>query len=216
MRIVSIQVGLPQKRIDGAREWRSAIDKRPVAHAALSALGLAGDGQADHRYHGGPERAVLAFCAEHYPIWRKELRRPEFAFGSFGENLTVSGLSESEACIGDVYAQGEARMQVSQPRVPCVKLERHLGVPGSLRRALETGRTGVYLRVLAPGTLEPGELAVLERPFPGLTVAVANEALQEPLTPAADALRACPLLSDGFRAALEARAERARFFGGGR
>ena len=209
-RILSIQVGLPRQRRDGELVWRSAIDKRPAAGSvALSAEGLAQDGVADRRYHGGPERALLAYCAEHYPGWREELGRPDLAHGAFGENLTVSGLAEEEACIGDVYAQGAARIQISQPRLPCVKLARHLGAPGIVARALETGRSGIYLRVLEGGALEAGELLLVQRPCPGVTVAMATRARLEPLTADAEAVRACALLSEGFRDVLHKRRDAA-------
>src|SRR5437899_1869213 len=90
--LLSVQVGLPQNRKTGAVSWRSAIAKRAVAGpVVLGPLGLEGDAHADPRFHGGPERALLAYCAEHYQDWRAEVGK-DLGAGAFGENLTVSGL----------------------------------------------------------------------------------------------------------------------------
>src|SRR5690348_14549611 len=95
-RILSLQVGLPKKmtmelRVDFRHpNWTSGIFKSPVAGPVWCGnLGLAGDGQADLDNHGGPHRAVLAYAADHYPIWRSELQLPDLPFGGFGENLSV-------------------------------------------------------------------------------------------------------------------------------
>src|SRR5437868_3597371 len=108
MRVLSIQVGLPQNlpaaKASG-KPWRSAIVKQVVSGpVALGLEGLAGDGQADRRFHGGPERALMAYASEHYPLWREELGRESLPAGSFGENLTLEGLTEAQASIGDVLA----------------------------------------------------------------------------------------------------------------
>ena len=161
--ILSIQVGLPQ--ILGSpladdpaeRTWRSAILKLPVPGSVLvGRTNLEGDGQADLRLHGGEDKAVYAYPAEHYPLWQAELDLAELPYGGFGENLTVSGLLEFEVCIGDVYQAGEVQLQVTQPRGPCWKLARRWGIPDLAVRFTQTGRTGFYLRVLQEGLLAAG------------------------------------------------------------
>jgi MOSC domain-containing protein YiiM len=176
--ILSIQVGLPQtlgypQADDPAeRTWRSAILKLPVSGPVwASRTHLEGDGQADLRVHGGEDKAVYAYASEHYPLWRAELDLDEMPFGGFGENLTVSGLLESEVCIGDVYRAGDVRLQVSQPRGPCWKLARLWGVNGLEKRFSASGRTGFYLRVLQEGELRALTPVWLEeRPAPEWTV----------------------------------------------
>src|SRR5437867_1743706 len=92
-RVVSIQTGRPRPFETHGHKWLSAIDKQPVSGPVqLTREGLAGDAQADRRVHGGPEKAVLAYCADHYPAWREELGRPELGPGWFGENLTIERL----------------------------------------------------------------------------------------------------------------------------
>ena len=39
---------------------------------------------------------VLAYSADHYRKWRRELGIPEMPFGAFGENLTIEGLTAYE------------------------------------------------------------------------------------------------------------------------
>src|SRR4051794_14150347 len=94
--VTSIQVGRPRtfNGPDG-KAWRSAIAKEPVlVPLALGPEGLEGDSQVDRRYHGGPERAVLGYCEDHYAEWRQELSAPGLGPGSFGENFTITVLSE--------------------------------------------------------------------------------------------------------------------------
>lgn len=162
--LVSIQVGKPVRRgLKDAedpmeRAWYSGIYKEPVEGAIyLGRTNLMGDGQADKRFHGGLNRAVLVYSADHYPLWREELDRMDLAPGMFGENFTISGLSEENVCMGDVYAVGEAEVQVSQLRAPCWKLARRLGRRDIVERVLLNGRSGWYLRVMQEGHVEPGQ-----------------------------------------------------------
>src|SRR5580765_350121 len=90
---------------------------------AVTRLGLDGDEQADLTVHGGPEKAVYAYAAAHYPQWAAAFPQLEghFSAGAMGENLTVSGLAEDGICVGDVHQAGSALLQVCQPRQPCFK-----------------------------------------------------------------------------------------------
>lgn len=149
----------------------SGIDKRPAAGpVAVTAAGLAGDRQADRRHHGGPDKAIHHYPFDHYAAWRGE--HPDLAPrlaapGAFGENLSTLGLTEAEVCIGDVFRLGSARVQVSQARQPCWKLNLRFGEPAMARRVQSLGRTGWYYRVLEAGQVAAGDrLELLERPHP--------------------------------------------------
>jgi MOSC domain-containing protein YiiM len=162
-----VSVNVAQPSVVGTRHGRpilSAIGKRPVNAATLhlGMLNLEGDRQADLRVHGGPAKAVYAYPGEHLPRWNDEFegvprdlsaKLDRFGPGSFGENLTTSGWLEDEARLGDVWSWGEALLQVTQPRSPCFKLAMATGRPKLIKRFVETGRTGWYLRVLRPGTV---------------------------------------------------------------
>lgn len=169
--LLSIQVGLPAEH--GAdsisdKVWESGIFKYPVSGRVwLDTLNLQGDKQHDLKNHGGTFRAVLAYGAARYPVWQAELGRAELPYGSFGENLTVSELTEESVCLGDVYAVGEAKLRVSQSRYPCWKLARRLDVHDMTARVESRGWGGWYNQVLQPGYVQAGDaFQLLERPYP--------------------------------------------------
>jgi len=184
MKLLSIQVALPREhgRADASsameRAWTTAFFKEPVAGPVfLGRTNLDGDRQGDLQHHGGPDKAAMAYAAAHYPLWHEELGR-ELPHGGFGENFTVEGQDESTVCIGDVYAIGEARVQVSQPRVPCWKIARRWGIKDLSARVQRTRRTGWYLRVLLEGHVAPGdEIVLLDRPHPEWTVLRASDVI---------------------------------------
>lgn len=152
----------------------SAIAKSAVAGAVhLGTEGLVGDAQADRRVHGGAEKAVHHFPAEHYaslaaafPAARNLLP------GGLGENISTRGLTENEICIGDVFALGSARIQVAQPRSPCWKIDHRAGCEGLAAHIAERGIAGWYYRVLKPGEIAAGESLIhLQRPVGALSLA---------------------------------------------
>lgn len=210
-KLVSIQVALPAEHgTPGAaraieRPWTTAFFKEPVAGPVwLGSTNLEGDRQADLKHHGGPDRAVLAYAAGHYPGWRAELYL-EIPHGAFGENFTVAGMDEAAVCLGDVYEVGGAVVQVSQPRIPCWKIARRWQVKDLSARVQRSGRTGWYLRVLREGEVQAGdEMRLVDRPYPEWTIARANAALYtRPAVEAeVSALATCPGLAPSLRAAL--------------
>jgi len=123
MRIVSVNVGMPREVAWKGMTARTGIFKEPVdGPVMIDKLNLAGDSQADLTVHGGEEKAVYAYPAEHYEYWRHELPDVSLSWGMFGENLTTEGLSEDTLCVGDRLSIGSTVLQVTQPRVPCYKL----------------------------------------------------------------------------------------------
>ena len=122
--------------------------------AAIGKLGLKGDQQADLAVHGGPDKAVYAYSAEHYPWWKEQLPGVELPYGAFGENLTIAGLNDNEVCLGDEYRAGTARLQAIQPRLPCFKLGLRFNDPGLVKRFAQSLRLGIYFRVLEPGRVQ--------------------------------------------------------------
>jgi len=156
--------------------------KSPVAGpVSVTPEGLAGDRQADRRYHGGAEKALHHYPAEHYA--RLAQRFPEradvLAPGVLGENLSTRGWTEANACIGDVFRAGSALVQLSQPRQPCWKINHRLDVDGASLFIVRECITGWYYRVLETGMIAPGDAFTLaERPNPTLTVATFIAATQ--------------------------------------
>ncbi|MES2706655.1 MAG: MOSC domain-containing protein [Verrucomicrobiota bacterium] len=194
------------------KPWRTGFYKAPAeGELWLGYEGFRGDEQADRRYHGGPEKAVCVYPAEHYPHWRRALSLPDLDSGAFGENLTVTGLIETAVSIGDVFTLGGARVQISQPRQPCWKLARRWRVKDLAVQVERTGFTGYYFRVLRHGPVRAGDGLTLEdRPFPGWTIQRCNEIMHHQTSDreAAEALAGCPLLSSSWKDSLWARAQR--------
>ena len=183
--IVSIQVALPRTYGSAAAAdphdqlWTTGFFKQPVSGPVfVSRMNLAGDGQADLEHHGGVDKAVLAYSADHYPQWQEELNDPALPFGGFGENLTITGLDEHSVCIGDTWQAGEVVFQVSQPRQPCWKLSRRWRTGDLAARVIANGRSGWYLRVLTEGVISSGcAISLVERPHPEWTVARASDVM---------------------------------------
>lgn len=169
-------------------------------------LGLEGDHQADPVHHGGHDKAVHLFSQEHYGWWRGPLgdhallERP----GAFGENLATRGAVEDGLCIGDRFTLGSAMLEVSHGRQPCSKLNHRFGQADVLARAVQSGRCGLYLRVIREGEAQAGDvMALIERPLPDWPVSRVFALLiqgghkRDPAGTAA--LAAMPLLAEAWR-----------------
>lgn len=169
-RLVSINVATARVIEVGGRRVASAIGKRPVdAPVAVHALGLDGDEQADLAVHGGLAKAVYAYPVEHYPVWRTLRAQARVALwdeplppGAFGENLTLAGLLEADAFVGDrLCFEGGVELVVSEPRRPCAKFDAAMGFRHASKMMAQSGQCGFYLQVVVPGTLAPGERFVV-------------------------------------------------------
>lgn len=146
------------RRLDGEGQ-SSAIYKHPAdGPLQLGSEGLCGDAQADRRVHGGPEKALHHYAAENYA--RLAERFPAIAAllqpGSIGENVSGSGWDERNVHIGDIFRLGGARIQVSQPRSPCWKIDHRYATAGVAGFIAEAGLTGWYYRVLESGEVARG------------------------------------------------------------
>lgn len=160
---------------EGHADVLSGIVKAPqTGKVWLSINGLQGDEQGDRTYHGGPEKALHHYAAEHYPYWRS-LYAPgpvEMVAGAFGENVSTVGMTEQDVFIGDVYRVGSELVQVSQGRQPCWKLNRLLRREDAAAVMQASGATGWYYRVLQDGWIATGDLfELIERPQPAWPMA---------------------------------------------
>jgi len=145
----------------------TGIFKQPRTDAlVIERNGLVDDAQADLRVHGGPEKALHQLPIEHYDLFRARFpgNAAQFVAGSLGENFSTQGWREEDVCVGDVYALGTARVQLSQPRTPCWKIDARHGVDGLTLLIERLGVAGWYYRVLAPGLVQKGDtISLLER-----------------------------------------------------
>ncbi|MDP8976892.1 MAG: MOSC domain-containing protein [Actinomycetota bacterium] len=182
-RVVTVNVGLPREVTAERRTVTTAIWKAPVS-GRVRAIGtnLEGDEQADHRYHGGPDKAVYAYALEDNQWWAAELGR-SLEPGTMGENLTLAGVDVTNAVVGERWAVGSAIFEVCQPRTPCAKLGLRMGDPRFPKRFAAAGRPGAYVRIHAEGDVGAGdEVRVVHRPAHGLTVAeVAGARSRDPV-----------------------------------
>jgi len=172
MKIISLNVGLPRLVLRNGEPVSTGIFKEPVAgRVMMRKLNLDGDRQADLSVHGGPEKAVYVYPSEHYDFWKRELTEMDLPWGMFGENLTTTGLFETETHVGDKFRVGAAEVMVTQPRIPCYKLGIRFGRVDIIKRFLISERTGFYVSVLKEGEVGTGdEFELLEKNASGVTV----------------------------------------------
>lgn len=172
MKVVSLSVGLPREVEWEGHTVLTSIFKEPVdRRLRVSRLNFEGDAQSDLTVHGGVDKAVYAYPAEHYEYWRGELPQAELPWGAFGENLTTEGVLE-DVRIGDRFRIGSAEFVVTQPRMPCFKLGIRFGRPDILKTFLGSGRSGFYLAVTKEGEVGAGDpIEPIAREHEGLTVA---------------------------------------------
>lgn len=157
MKVLSVNVGFPRKVLFNGQIVTTAIFKDPVkGPIMLRKLNLDGDKQADLTVHGGVDKAVYSYPAEHYDYWRKQFPNMDLVWGMFGENFTTEGLMEDSVNIGDQFQMGSAKLVATQPRMPCYKLGVRFGRMEVIRQFMASGRPGIYFKVLEEGEVEAG------------------------------------------------------------
>jgi len=207
LNLLAVSVGKPAPLGD----WRgepvtSAIRKAPLAveTVGVGETNIEGDGQADLSVHGGPDKAVYAYPADHWPWWKAEAAfeaRP----AAFGENLTLQGADEHAIRIGDRFAWGPVMLEVSQPRSPCFKFAMLTGREDLGARMTVSGRTGWYLRVLQTGEAPVhGELrrVATDEAMPSVHEAFAAVYHPRVRSDVLDKVLAAPTLSRDWRSGL--------------
>ncbi len=176
MLIVSVNVGLPREVEWKHRRVLTAIFKDPVQGIIpLRSLNLDGDRQADLTVHGGPDKAVYGYPLEHYEYWRAQLPEMPATLGAFGENLTTRGVLEKDLNIGDQVRIGTALLQVSQPRMPCYKLQVRFDRDDMTKLFAVSRRSGFYFSVIEEGEVKSGDaIEIVKRDEHGVSVADVN------------------------------------------
>jgi MOSC domain-containing protein YiiM len=165
MRLVSVNVARASERLINGRLVLTAIGKQPVdGPVPAQPMGLEGDEQADLSVHGGLGKAVYAYPSEHYAFWQTVRAQAQVAgwneplpHGSIGENLTLAGLLEDQAWIGDVLRFPDCELAVSEPRFPCFKFNAAMGFNQAVKMMASSAWCGFYLSVRSPGTLRAGQ-----------------------------------------------------------
>jgi MOSC domain-containing protein YiiM len=149
----------------------TGIWKLPVDHRVkVRTVGLEGDTQADLSVHGGARKAVYTYAVEDCRWWEKTLDK-KLVPGTFGENLTLGGMSINDVLIKEQWRIGTAEFEVTQPRQPCWKLGVKMEDRHFPRKFSEAGRPGAYLSVVKEGELGRDDLVeVIHRPAHPMTI----------------------------------------------
>lgn len=155
--ILSLNIlGSPELLVAEHQKEVTAFCKRPLKEDTieLGMTGFAGDIVADKIHHGGNDKAICCYNADHFQKWKDELGF-QLEPAAFGENLTLSGVNAGErnVYIGDRYQLGEAIVEVSEPRGPCYKIGIRYNYKQFPVHLQETGFTGFYLRTIKTGTV---------------------------------------------------------------
>jgi len=166
------------------KEMISGIKKYPVSNSFLTKTGFRDDAQADLAHHGGENKALFLFSATTYDEINKQcgtnFKIDEVAH--FGENIILSNISESDVCIGDIYALGKSKIQITQPRQPCWKLSANTDTKDMTKFIFQSGLTGWYAKVLSEGMVCVDDELILEkRNYPNLSIKKLNKLIVNPL-----------------------------------
>ena len=175
--IKSINIAMPaQISFSKGESIYSGISKLPITGKIyLDTLGLKGDGVADSKNHSGPDKALCAYCLDHFLFWEKETGK-KLHPGAFGENLSITGLLETDIHIGDQFKIGEAIIECSQPRRPCHKLNKKFYLPDMVHRVQNSGFTGYYFRVVHPGWVQTEtDMILVKEGSEKISIASANQ-----------------------------------------
>lgn len=179
MKIVATNLG-ERKRVN----WKGTIldtgfFKAPVASIFLGTEDVDKDAVVDREVHGGIDNAVYAYSTDHYPYWKSMYPDLAWEFGMFAENLSVEGMDEATIYVGSTYKIGEAIVEVTKPREPCVKLGMRFNDAEMVKRFWNTNKSGMYFKVVKTGIVKPGdEFILIEEKKENRTIAQVYESLK--------------------------------------
>jgi MOSC domain-containing protein YiiM len=171
VKLHSVNIGR-EKAIQYAKSsGKTGIYKIPAdAPVGITSTGLVGDAISDKKNHGGVDQAVYVYGVPDYQWWSTMLGR-ELSPGTFGENLTISGLESARFRIGDRLTISSVVLEVTAPRIPCITLATRMGDPTFVKRFRAAERPGLYCRVIQTGPVRVG-LSVQYSPNSNETVTI--------------------------------------------
>lgn len=138
------------------------VPKRAVPSARLTCDGVVGDRQLDLKHHGGPERAVSLYSAEHIAALAAEGH--PIAPGTAGENLTIAGLEWSALRAGVRLRIGDAALlEITGPAPPCTTIAGSFAGGAFVRisEKVHPGWSRLYARVLREGDARVGDAVAI-------------------------------------------------------
>ena len=166
MKVRSVNIGKRQNIIWRGKEVQTGIFKKPVDGAIfLGKEDVRGDEVVDRRFHGGLAKACYLYSTEWYSYWQELYPDLDWAYGMFGENISLDEMDESTLHIGDIFELGGARIRILSARQPCFKLGVKFGSQAVIKQFIKQPYPGAYVGVLKEGKVEKGdEMKFIERP----------------------------------------------------
>ena len=162
MKIISTNLGKATTITWNNKEEKTGIFKYPTnTSLTLETNDVADDTVIDRVHHGGINKACYLFSADYYSYWKKLYPNLDWDWGMFGENLTIEGFNEAHIRVGDIYKIGTALVQVTEPREPCYKLGIRFENQSVLKKFIEHGHPGTYIKILEEGEVKKGDTLVL-------------------------------------------------------
>ena len=163
MKVVATNIGEKRSVLWKGQEVITGIFKYPADDGiVLEKTDVQSDAVVDRKYHGGVDKACYAYSSNYYDYWKPLHSELEWSFGMFGENLTIEGLDETMLSIGDVFKVGDAIIEVSEPRQPCMKLNVRFNSSLAVKQFVAFGHSGAYFRVLKEGKVKSGDVLELQ------------------------------------------------------
>lgn len=162
MKVISVNIGGKKTVKWNNRTYETGIYKYPVKESIyLGVEDVRNDHVMDRRFHGGIEKAVYAYGENHYAYWKNLYPNLKFNFGMFGENLTINNLLEERIHVGDIYSLGEAKIEVTKPREPCIKLGIRFNNTDIIKQFWNSTKSGVYFKVIETGKVTKNDALIL-------------------------------------------------------
>lgn len=160
-KILSLNIGGPEKIEFEGRAIVTSMHKRPV-EGPLNVYfdRIEGNSFASPEYHGGHHAILYIFGMSSAREFVKNLGERDYLPGSTGETLTVDEFDEKQVSVGDVFQIGEVLAQATYPRIPCGKVSIRMKNVRGQAAMIESGRSGVYLRILKEGLIKKEDSVV--------------------------------------------------------
>jgi MOSC domain-containing protein YiiM len=153
-KILSLNIGHP-----AAMEWNgksivSSMLKQPtIGPLVVHQDKIEGNSFANPEFHGAIHSVLYAFGMKSALEFAKLLGLSKYEPGSTGETVTLDQLDEFAVSVGDKFRFGSVLAEVSFPRIPCGKVSFRMQHERGQKAMQECGRSGVYFRILEPGTI---------------------------------------------------------------
>lgn len=158
MKIISTNIGKPKEITWKNKKVITGIFKYNTnTPIFLDSENVKEDVICNKEHHGGILQAVYGYSLKHYEYFKEMYPKLQFNMGIFGENLTIDDLDETKLHQGDTFTVGDTILEVTKPRVPCMKLGVRFNNMGVVKQFWDTTFSGLYFKVLKTGFVKTGD-----------------------------------------------------------